>query len=32
MGISAMHLSDLERGNRAWNDAMLAKFAAALKQ
>ena len=29
MGISAMMLSDLERGNRNWSDSMLTKWEAA---
>lgn len=30
MGISAMMLSDLERGNRNWNESMLTKWEAAI--
>lgn len=30
LGISAPYLSDLERGNRAWSDEMIAAFKKAL--
>ncbi len=32
MGISAMFLSDLERGNRGWTTALVRKFNKALNQ
>lgn len=31
MGISAPYLSDLERGRRPWNEAVLTKFVEAIK-